>query len=159
MYMPDAIIKILQHPDFKRGIAWERKFFPAKELISDENEQSRNIYIVENGEVRILGHLSLDNGHAIRPGYCDLGPGAIFGELTLFNSEPRDSSVEAVSDCQVIIIDAPVLEEFLNSNPVLGYSFLKELYLLLVKRLRQTNNRVNSLFAWGLKAHGIDQHL
>ena len=159
MPMPDAIIKILQHPDFQRGIAWERKYFPAQALITAENEKSRNIYIVENGEVRILGHLCLENGHSVRPGYCDLGPGAIFGELTLFNSEPRDSSVEAVSDCHVVVIDGAVLEEFLNSNPELGFSFMKEIYLLLVKRLRQTNNRVNSLFAWGLKVHGIDQHL
>ena len=35
----------------------------------------------------------------------------------------------------------------------------KDIIDVLVRRLRNTNKKVFSLFAWGLKAHGISDHL
>ena len=55
--------------------------------------------------------------------------------------------------------DAVALADYLYAHPAFGYSLLKELFPILGDRLRQTDRRIGSLFAWGLKAHGITNHL
>jgi len=47
----------------------------------------------------------------------------------------------------------------MEERPALGFNALRELYGALISRLRRSNRRVESLFAWGLRAHGIDKHI
>ncbi len=47
----------------------------------------------------------------------------------------------------------------LERHPDVGYAFLKTLFYVLSERLGKANQRVEHLFAWGLKVHGIDKHL
>ena len=65
----------------------------------------------------------------------------------------------ALEDVEVLEFDAPVLEKHFEQYPGQGYAVLKGLFNILSSRLRQTDRRWEQLFAWGLKEHGIDQHL
>ena len=49
--------------------------------------------------------------------------------------------------------------EFLDQHPDIGYEVFRELNYMLVRRLRNANRKIFSLFAWGLKNCGITQHL
>lgn len=150
---------ILRDPRFvDAGIA-ERRRYGSTEPIIEEGSGERGVYVIESGCVRVLERIELEDSRHIQPGICDLFPGDVFGELSLFDSGPRLASVVAVEPCEVLEFDAIALGEYLDRHPEFGYGVLKELFMILSCRLRQTDRRLGSLFAWGLKAHGIDRHL
>ena len=88
-----------------------------------------------------------------------LEPGEVFGEFCLFNNLPRTATVTASSNGKLIAIDAIQLQIYMDANPEAGYRVMREIYETIVDRLLLTNKRVENLFAWGLKAHGIEKHL
>lgn len=150
---------ILRDPRFvDAGIAERRRYAPGDSIIEQDSTE-RGVYLIDSGCVRVLERIELEDRRHIQPGICDLGVGDVFGELSLFDSGPRLASVVAVEPCELLAFDAIALAEYLDKHPQFGYRVLKELFLILGFRLRQTDRRLGSLFAWGLKAHGIDRHL
>jgi CRP-like cAMP-binding protein len=95
----------------------------------------------------------------MRPGIWEVKTGDIVGELAVFDDRPRAASVVGVTDGEAIAIDGPALCRFLDEHPDLGYRVLLEILTGLVERLRASNQRLETVFAWGLRAHGIDRHL
>ena len=86
-------------------------------------------------------------------------PGLIFGESCLHKSLPRIATVTAITEAQVLEINGKQLNNYFESNPTQGYLFYKELFDILIGRLNRSNHTVETLMAWGLKAHEIDQYL
>lgn len=157
---PGSILDaLLNHPDFKEGRIWHRRHCEPNTTVFSEGDQGRDIYLIVRGTVRVQGNVDLDAKRQIRPGFSDLGEGEVFGELALFDSHPRSATVSAVTACDLIVIDGDQMMSFLDSHPELGYPLFKELILILVGRLRQADRKIFGLFAWGLKARGIDKYL
>lgn len=157
--MEKALQSLLSHPEFSEGHHWQRQQFGANTTIVEVGEAGSQIYLVLSGRVRVLGDVSLGDDKRIRPGFFDLDAGEVFGELALFDREPRSASVVAVSDCELAVMDGDRLLVFLDAHPDVGYGVLKDLVTALVARLRKTNRKLFSLMAWGLRAHRLDQHL
>jgi CRP-like cAMP-binding protein len=154
-----AINEILQSPRLvDSGIA-QRRRFDAGESIIKKGEEGRGIYLIESGNVRVSERVELEDRRHIQPGLCDLGAGDVFGELNLLDAAPRSATVTAVDECELLVLDAQRLVAYCDAHPEFGYPLLKSLFAILSDRLRQADRRLGSLFAWGLKAHGIDRHL
>lgn len=150
---------VLTNPELQDlGIA-ERRCVDTGEAIIREGAEDRCVYLLENGVARVLERVEIDDAKHIQPGLCDLGPGEIFGELSLFESAPRSASVVAIEPCELLVFDAEKLSSYFDGHPDQGYVVLKGLFSVLNQRLRQADKRLGALFAWGLKAHGIDRHL
>lgn len=154
-----ALFDLIRRPDFTEPDMWSRRDFGTKDVIIREGSKDHQIYLVEAGELAVTSTVDLDENRKVRPGIYTLGPGQIFGEFCLFNDLPRTATVTANTDGRLITIDAFKLQGYLDQHPAIGYRVLRELYSALVERLDKTNKRVSHLLAWGLKAHGIDQHL
>jgi CRP-like cAMP-binding protein len=77
----------------------------------------------------------------------------------LFDGAPRSATVKAVEECRLLVIDGDCLLGFMDRHPLIGYGLLKLFIGTLVGRLRGADERLFSLFAWGLRAHGIDREL
>ncbi len=140
------------------GIA-ERRHYDGGQTIIEKGSEERGVYLIERGCVRVLERIELEDRRHIQPGICDLGEQEVFGELSLFDSGPRLATVVSVEPCDLLVYQAEALADYLDHHPEFGYVVLKELFNILTCRLRQTDRRLGSLFAWGLKAHGIDRHL
>lgn len=153
------MFKLLEHPDFLEGQSWRHRIVQPNEIIFDAGETSQDVYLILKGRVRILGNVDLDDQRRIHPGFSELGQGEMFGELPLFDGQPRSASVMALEETELAVLDSGRLMAFLDGHPELGYPIYKELILTLVARLRKANQRIFSLFAWGLKTRGIDNHL
>lgn len=154
-----ALKEILRDPEFGEGTAWWQRSFSAQELIVRVGQEGRSLYLVESGELRVTGRVELRGQRPVQPGICDLKAGDLFGELSLYDAHPRSASVIAITDGSLLEIDSRRLGQYLDDHPELGYCFLKELFIAQAQRLDRSNHRVESLFAWGLKAHGIDNYL
>lgn len=157
--MRNTLIQIMQDPEFPEGQAWRRRRFNANEVILHEGDEDRTMYLIERGRLRVSGRVELEEKRHIQPGLADLRDGDLFGELTLFETHPRTASVTAIDDGILVEIDCEQLSNYLEHHPELGYKLLKTMFRLLIERLSRANQRVEQLFAWGLKMHGIDKHL
>lgn len=150
---------LLEHPDFQEGSHWRTRRVEAGQAVFREGETGSDLYLILQGSVRVMGDVELESRSRIQPGFCDLPAGALFGELALFDREPRSATVVAVEDTELVVIDGEQLLRFFDANPEIGYNMLKEMLSVTVGRLRSTNKKLVSLFVWGLKAHRIEQHL
>lgn len=157
--MNNSLYELLSHPDFAEGELWIRRQVAANETLFVEGDRGSEIYLILTGSVRVVGNVDLDDQRTVHPGFSDLPEGQVFGELSLFDGEPRSATVISLTDCELAVLEGEKLMAFLDAHPKLGYPIFKELIHLLVGRLRQANRRIFSLFAWGLKMRGIDRHL
>lgn len=157
--MKNMIREILDTPGFCEGEHWRWREVPAGEIVFREGEPGQTLCLVVEGAVRISGGLALDDGRQIRPGVCDLGEGAVFGELVLFGDGMRTATVSAIRDTRLIEIDGEALLAFFDAHPELGYRAMRRFMEIAVERLRLTNRKLMSVLAWGLRVHDIEQHL
>jgi CRP/FNR family cyclic AMP-dependent transcriptional regulator len=155
----NALSSLLDHPSFTEGMLWMRRQVAANQTLFVEGEHGSEIYLILKGAVRVVGNVDLDDQRTVHPGFSDLDEGQVFGELPLFDGEPRSATVVTLTDCELAVMEGETLMHFLDGHPELAYPIFKELIHLLVGRLRQANRRIFSLFAWGLKMRGIDRHL
>jgi CRP-like cAMP-binding protein len=150
---------IIGNPRFSEGVAWKRHHVRANETIVREGELGRSLYFIEDGTLRVTGSVELDEHRRVQPGICDLTKGEIFGEICLYQTHNRSATVAAVTDGCVLEIDGERLSIYLDEHPVQGYLFLKDVFNTMIDRLGRANQRVENLFAWGLRAHGIQEYL
>lgn len=154
-----ALQSLLQHPEFVEDRDWYRAEYPADHCLFRAGDPGGEVYVLLEGRVRVTGDVNLDTERRIRPGVCDLEPGAVFGELALFDAGPRSAGVTTLSPVELAVIDGAGLLRFFDTHPEIGYRVLREIIETVVARLRQTNDKVWSLLAWGLRVHSIDRLL
>ena len=68
-----------------------------------------------------------------------LGPGKVFGELSLVDDEPRSASALAAEDCELLVLTEKAIERLADDFPRLALRFLKHLARLISQKLRQTS--------------------
>ena len=151
--------KLLTHPGFKEGEHWKRLYYSANEAIISAGDTGREIFVLRRGTVRVMGSVQLHQGRAIHPGFCDLEENAVFGEFGLLSQNQRSASVNAVTDCELVVLDGKILLEFFEHHPEMGYRFLLELLENSARRLDQTNRKLLKMLAWGLQARDLDSCL
>lgn len=157
--MKQQAMTLLQNDQLVEQGVCTKRHFSADSIVIAEGETSRKMYLILNGVVRVSARVKLDDDRGIQPGLCDLQEGEIFGEMGLYDDEVRSATVKAVGDCDLLEIDSPALSEYMDEHPDQGYLLLRYLYRVMCIRLRKADERIGSLFAWGLNAHGIAQHL
>lgn len=157
--LKDLIKDLVDDPQFTEGIVWVRRHFQANETIVKEGEMGKSLFFIEEGKLRVSVHVELEERRKVQPGLSDLESGAIFGETCLYESRPRTASVIAITDGRLLELDGEKLSRYLDEHPLQGYLFYKRLFKIIFERLHRANQSIESLLAWGLKAHGIDIHL
>lgn len=157
--MYQTLYEILSDPSFKEGIAWRRQRFHNNEVIVREGDDGATLFYVEEGSLRVTGHIDLDQNRRVQPGFCDLHTGDIFGEICLHENHRRTATVTAISDGCVLEVNGHKLNAYFEAHPMQGYRFYRQLFAILIGRMKSANHRIENLLAWGLKAHGIEQHL
>jgi CRP-like cAMP-binding protein len=157
--MKAIVDTLISNPLLAEGVAWQRYNFDVGEVIIRKGDLGDSLFFLEEGCVRVLGLAELSDNQFINPGLCDLSPGIVFGDVCLFNPQERTATVVALTQVQIIEINAAILRCYLDEHPVEGYFFLKSLFLTMTNRLALANHRVEHLLAWGVKAHDIDKFL
>lgn len=71
-----------------------------------------------------------------------LRPGAVVGEMSMLDGEPRYASCWALSEVEVAILTRPALAELINSHPGVGAKLLVKLTQLLAQRLRNISSQL-----------------
>jgi len=143
----------------KEGSAWKRRNLNANDIVVKEGELGASLFIVEEGSVIVTRRVNLGENKHIQSSVGELEVGAVFGESCLHLTLPRIATVKAVTEACLLEINGERLSIYLDDNPAQGYLFYKKLFEVVVGRLNNANHTVETLMAWGLKAHEIDQYL
>ena len=98
--------------------------FAAGQFIVRQGQIGTGLYIVVDGSVRVLrGSEEL----------ADLGPGDFFGELSVIDQQPRNASVQAVTDTRCLGLASWELLQLLQSDTALSLNLIRG----LVTRIRE----------------------
>ncbi len=157
--MKNIIKDIIKAPQFSEGVSWKRKKYVVNEVVVKEGELASSLFFVETGELNVSRHVGLGGEKGIQPGVGKLKQGAVFGESCLHSVLPRIATVMAATDVTLLELDGERLSIYLDDNPIKGYLFYKSLFDIVISRLNNANHTVETLMAWGLKAHDIDKYL
>jgi CRP/FNR family cyclic AMP-dependent transcriptional regulator len=107
------------------------------DVLFSEGDEGDRLYIVTEGKVK-LGRSSSDGRENL---LAILGPGQMFGELSLFDPGPRSATVTAVTDCTMQSLSHAELGQWLDGRPEVARGLLTQ----LAGRLRRANDVVADL--------------
>jgi CRP/FNR family transcriptional regulator, cyclic AMP receptor protein len=109
----------------------EELSFPAKHTIFTQGQEGRSLYIVVSGQVRVhIGNQEL----------AQLGPGTCFGEMSLFDAEPRSASVTSLAPSECLVLTQQQLYEAIEETPGIAVNIIR----LLSRRIRELNQKLNA---------------
>jgi CRP/FNR family transcriptional regulator, cyclic AMP receptor protein len=106
-------------------------------ILFAEGDEGDHLYVIVEGKLK-LGTSSGDGRENL---LSILGPGEMFGELSLFDPGPRTSTATAVTDARLLSLGQEKLIPWLAENPQVALQLLAR----LAQRLRRTNEAVGDL--------------
>ena len=136
-----------------RLIAQERRVTAGQEIFR-EGAPGDGVYFVKNGRVEIF-----TGSGAGRRIFSTLGPGEIFGEMSVIEQRPRSATAAAAAaETEIYFLPRGEMLSFLQSSPALAFALLQQ----ISHRLRELNQlhvrelvQAESLAVIGRFAQGI----
>lgn len=104
--------------------------FPPSHTIFIKGQEGRSLYILVSGKVRV----HIDDQELIQ-----LEKGACFGEMSLFDAEPRSASVTTLAPSECLVLTQQQLYEAIEETPGIAVNIIR----MLSRRIRQFNEKVN----------------
>ena len=106
-------------------------------ILFKEGDGGEHLYVIVDGKLK-LGTSSGDGRENL---LSILGPGEMFGELSLFDPGPRTATATAVTDAKLLSLSHEKVIPWLKQNPEVSLQLLTR----LSQRLRRTNEAVGDL--------------
>lgn len=107
------------------------------DTVFHEGDVGDSVYVILDGKVK-LGRTSADGRENL---LSVLGPGEMFGELSVFDPGPRLSSAAAIADSTLVSLGHQALTDFLAQHPEVAMQLLAG----MAHRLRRTNEGISDL--------------
>ena len=127
--------------DEEAAIALQKSMVPQTikrgSTLFQEGDAGDRLYVVTAGKIK-LSHASGDGRESV---LAVLGPGDMFGELSLFDPGPRTATASAVTDSAVLGLGNTDLNPWLVGRPEVAQKLLPA----LAHRLRRTNEAMSDL--------------
>ena len=105
--------------------------FSPNYTIFTEGQEGRSLYIVVSGSVKV--HLETQELARLEAGAC-------FGEMSLFDAEPRSASVTTLEACDCLMLTQQQLYEAIDETPGIAVNIIR----LLSRRIRELNRELNA---------------
>lgn len=114
----NLILNILKKIPLLQGLTEEQhktivdhikmEYFPANHTIFQKGDAGNALYLIKSGQVKIAdGEKEL----------AVLGEGDFFGEMALLESAARMASAEAMSDCEIFVLQSEDFALLLEKEP------------------------------------------
>ena len=142
-----AIFRDLDEGELARvaEVCREQAFAPG-EYVFREGEPGNRLFLVVEGEVRVSRVVPGSGEEAL----AVLRPGALFGEMAVFDRSERSTDAIANTPVRCLTIARPDFEMLLDFNRDLAYKILWSCVRLLSGRLRATNDSLRSFLAMSM---------
>jgi CRP-like cAMP-binding protein len=104
--------------------------FPSNHIIFIEGQEGRSLYILVSGRVSV---------HSRGQELAQLEEGTCFGEMSLFDAEPRSASITTLHPCSCLVLTQQQLYEAIDETPGIAINIIR----LLSRRIRELNQELN----------------
>jgi CRP-like cAMP-binding protein len=135
---------LLAEPEFVGLVPFAVENYAANAVILEEDDEGRDFYLITEGHVHVKTYIE-DKIGTQRTGLTKLGVDDLFGELSMFDGEPRSAQVTAATDAQVIHFDGLKMIQYLDAHPEQGYLVLRDMFMRLIAHLRQKTLRTKTI--------------
>lgn len=127
---------------------FERRTFAPGEVICNEGERIESFSIVVSGEVDAVLPADSETVHRVSElKLGSFGPGEHFGEYCLLDMRPASATVRARGDVELLEISTRDLNAIINAHCEIAKTVYYNLALLLVDRLRRSNQELDIILA------------
>lgn len=106
-------------------------------VIFVQGEQGERCFAIVDGAVKISAY-NADGREAV---LAVLGPGDVFGELSLFDQAARSADATAIEDTELLSLDTQAVTDAIAAHPEIAVTLLQ----VLGRRLRQTNEALQDI--------------
>ena len=112
------------------------KIYSDGEIIFREGDPGDVMYVVQSGKVRITRET--ESGEVT---IATLQEGEIFGEMSIFDRQPRSATVVASGDARVLSVDKKKLFSTINRDPTLVFKMIES----MSQRIRKLDSELTRL--------------
>lgn len=120
----------------------ERRQVPAGTVLFQEGAPGDALYVILSGEVRVI-RVVPGTGEEV---LAVLSPGSTCGEMALIDDFPRSATAVTDGDATLLVIIKAAFATLLHERPELAAKILRAFCRSLSDRLRETNDKISSLF-------------
>lgn len=104
--------------------------FSPHQTIFRQGERGQSLYILVSGRVKVhIGDRTL----------IELHQGSCFGEMAVFDAEPRSASITTLERCECLLLTQQQLYEAVDEMPGIAVNLIR----LLSRRIRDLNQALN----------------
>ncbi|OUL23274.1 transcriptional regulator [Nostoc sp. RF31YmG] len=104
--------------------------FPSNHAIFRQGEEGRSLYIVVSGRVKVhIGDKKL----------AEVDKGKYFGEMAVFDTQPRSASATTLEPCDCLELTQEQLYDAIEETPEIAVNIIRELSRLI----RRLNENIN----------------
>ena len=107
-----------------------------QEVVCRQGETGNCMYVVQAGKVEVLRE---GTGTEVILG--ELGPGEVFGEMAIFDRQPRSATVRAKGSARILTLDKRQFLRRVHEDPSLAFRILQG----MSRRIRGLNEEVSRL--------------
>jgi CRP/FNR family transcriptional regulator, cyclic AMP receptor protein len=132
--LPDAVRRELE----KRSV-W--KEYKTDEQIIDRESESRDVYFVVGGVVRIVNYSY--SGREVS--YDEIRAGGMFGELSAIDGKPRSASVVSIKRALIASLAPEAFKKAMREHPEFAVAVIERLAAII----RTSNDRIMDLSTLG----------
>ena len=122
----DQLCRYAKHTSLKRGAT-----------ICSKGDPGNSLFAVISGTVKI----SISSPEGRNAILNLIGPGELFGEMSVLSNQPRSADATANTNCELFVIDRREFLPFVRSQPSLAMKFIE----LLCERVRSTSDQVEQV--------------
>ena len=116
----------------------QEKAFPKKSIIFHEGDRGDTLYILKSGRVKI-SKITEDGREKT---LALMQPGEFFGEMAIFDEQPRSATAEVLDEQAVVFTLAKRdFERLIIENPTIALKIMRD----MTRRMRQVNQQVEDL--------------
>ena len=113
------------------------RVFPKDRVVIMAAEEGDSLFVIHQGQVKV-SIVSEDGREVI---LSLLGPGSVFGELSLLDGKPRSANVVATEDTDLLMLRRSDFIQLIYKTPQIATALLAE----LASRLRKTDRQIEGL--------------
>jgi CRP-like cAMP-binding protein len=126
--------------DLIAKVSTEESHAPGSKIFQ-HGDVGDKLYLILEGRVRISREVAGMGEEAL----AVLGPGQVFGEMALLDESPRSADAVVHERCRVLTIPKDGFDDLLFLHKDLAYEVLWSIVRMLVRRLRETTDKLTFL--------------
>lgn len=107
--------------------------YPAKSEIVRQGDPGGDLYLVKRGHLKVVSQ-SREGRDVV---LAVMGPGEVFGEVTLLDGAPRSATVTSLEPVDLLLLERRDCLDFLRANPEISVRIIQ----VLAERVRYLSQR------------------